>query len=751
MAILRWIWPADRCTNCHSIYSISKGGGDYYHNSSGSSAGVTHIHRAADGRFVLANGINSHGSEGIDMMDGDGTAPLASTARASLSAGSDDGGFLSKQTWAAWRLRQMCRQSTAAATASATAAATSLGYASDHDTVDSPTLRTSSSTQTVPVDIHQRPSHQHSHHQRQHHHHNHLHQQQHQQQQFHTPSRVSRIIASSPTASSLTGGIGGGGLDVTTGSTPWSPINITSAMQYFSDLSSVQPPTASFADHSSHRTSMLRSMSTHDDSNNGMHQLRYLQERYSQELPSLRAIHEETRRMAQGFVPLHAAQHQTLQQHPQQQAPHFSTNGAATWRYSQPTASGRASRSRLLLPRHARMARSAPDLGSPGSHRQQQIRQQQQMHDLRLHDFHLHHNNHHHHRSQNAIAHHPHQPHRSSYHQLLSLAPTITLDTSPESRSSSSGFGSKNTSTQHNQSSQSGSTHAGHPHHHNQHHADWRYLPPYRPPPPPPVLYQNIPFVRHKHAAAAHPLFEVAPNSQPFRDHPSPRHLQHSQQPQSLPDLMHLRSNAAAAAASAAADVDRQQQQSMSQWLDLIARMNSAIGGATSAAASLAGPQMAVVASARAPESVDVGSVDGHYEFDQVTLTPTASTPTGLRDDQLLNNMLGDASSSSPSSSHPYYYQQQHHHQHYHSAAAQQYHSLPTMMPFTGGSTNDEMLAQPNQSSAGPKKIARLPSRYEHIEARVQAMKEEFYAYRKRQAAGGMNNSGGTAELESAC
>lgn len=53
--------------------------------------------------------------------------------------------------------------------------------------------------------------------------------------------------------------------------------------------------------------------------------------------------------------------------------------------------------------------------------------------------------------------------------------------------------------------------------------------------------------------------------------------------------------------------------------------------------------------------------------------------------------------------------------------------------------------------ASGPKKSARLASRYEHIEARVQAMKEEFYAYRKRQAAGGMNNSSGSAELESAC
>lgn len=53
------------------------------------------------------------------------------------------------------------------------------------------------------------------------------------------------------------------------------------------------------------------------------------------------------------------------------------------------------------------------------------------------------------------------------------------IETSPESRSSSSGFGSKNTSTQHNQSSQSGSTY------------DMKYLPPYKPPPNPRRKYSQ--------------------------------------------------------------------------------------------------------------------------------------------------------------------------------------------------------------------------------------------------------------------
>lgn len=53
------------------------------------------------------------------------------------------------------------------------------------------------------------------------------------------------------------------------------------------------------------------------------------------------------------------------------------------------------------------------------------------------------------------------------------------IETSPESRSSSSGFGSKNTSTQQNQSSQSGSTY------------ELKYLPPYKPPPNPRRKYSQ--------------------------------------------------------------------------------------------------------------------------------------------------------------------------------------------------------------------------------------------------------------------
>lgn len=145
-----------------------------------------------------------------------------------------------------------------------------------------------------------------------------------------TTPRITPFQASSPAASIL-----------------FSPVSSIWSPAYFSDLSSVRQPS------SAERT------------------LRSVKEMYSQELPSLRAIHEENQR----------------------------TLGRS-----------RGGRSRLP-PRHARYARSAPELAD------------------------------------------------------------LTQETSPESRSSSSGFGSKNTSHQ------TGSSGTG----------EWR-LPPYRPPPPPPVI-----------------------------------------------------------------------------------------------------------------------------------------------------------------------------------------------------------------------------------------------------------------------
>ncbi|XP_048516983.1 protein turtle isoform X4 [Dendroctonus ponderosae] len=257
---------------------------------------------------------------------------------------------------------------------------------------------------------------------------------------------------------------------------PWTPM-------YFSDLSSVRYP-----------SSGERSFPTPP----GFMQLRSVHERYSQELPPLRAIHEEH----QGFVPVQ----------PLLDSPRPITMRPRT--------------SRLLTPRHARLARSAPELDH--------------------------------------------------------------LDRSPESRSSSSGFGSKNASSQQNQSSHSGSSFM-----------DWR-LPPYRPPPPPPQLPPPPPLMRH--------------------------------------------------------------------WLELASSSPSA--------------------SDHLHKAVDVGSVDGHYEFDPSTPTPTPSTPTGSRDVDVVDAGPG----------------------------------------------------QPQRKSFP------LRCRYDNIDARVQAMKEEFNEFRKRQA-----NRRKSYELESAC
>lgn len=255
---------------------------------------------------------------------------------------------------------------------------------------------------------------------------------------------------------------------------PWTPL-------YFSDLSSVRQPSSGGE----------RSFPTPPD----YLQLRSVHQRYSQELPSLKAIHAESRR----FVPV-----QPL----------------AT---SSPPQSAARSRARLP-PRHARHARSAPE-----------------------------------------------------------LAASPDLETSPESRSSSSGFGSKNTSQQ-NQSSRSGSTVA-----------EWR-PPPYRPPPPPLV----------------------------------------------------------------------------GRWLELQGEAK-------------------VVGHHAQTTAVDAGSVDGHYEFDPVSCTPTptsASTPT--REERPPVHQI---------------------HQQVHTA----HHQTP---------------------------------RYsrDNIEARVQAMKAEFHQFRQRQA-----RRRQSAHLESAC
>lgn len=195
-------------------------------------------------------------------------------------------------------------------------------------------------------------------------------------------------------------------------------------------------------------------------------------------------------------------------------------------------------------------------------------------------------------------------------------SPSIQMERSPESRSSSSGFGSKNTSSQHNHSSRSGSSA---PIYQN----EIRQLPPYRPPPPP--------------SSSTSLLATVKPTTHHNYHHH--HHIHHH--PTSLAEIPPVGYKSPIPSSN-----------NMNHWLDLITRLN-----AESEKVNL-------------NKSVDVGSVDGHYEFDPSTPTPTASTPTGgPRDDQILDHLT-----------------------------------------------------------------RKRQSRYENIDARVQSMKEEFYEYRKRQA-----------------
>lgn len=287
---------------------------------------------------------------------------------------------------------------------------------------------------------------------------------------------------------------------------PWTPV-------YFSDISSVRQP-----------SSAERSFPTPP----GYLQLRNVHQRYSQELPSLSAIHEETRGSNEGFIPVRPEQRLIRVPPPYPLIPNSAYLGPAF----RPRAK--------LFPRHARIARSAPELAN---------------------------------------------------HYMQ--------ETSPESHSSSSGFGSKNTSQQ-NQSSRSGSS------------SEWK-LPPYRPPPPPP------------------PPPSLTP---------------------SLPMV--------------------------GQWLEYTSRLHQETS-------PMSGDSLVH------HKAVDVGSVDGHYEFDPATPTPTPSTPTGPRD--------------------------------------------------------DSMQTRDTDTFISRKTIGTLRNtRYDNIEARVQAMKQEFNEFRKRQA-----KRRRSQELESAC
>jgi immunoglobulin superfamily member 9B len=500
LAILHWIWPPGRCHNCTSIYTVKL-------NDEGV-ASLGHIHRAADGRFIL--------NEAIDEIDGvtcESSESKRNSCTGSQDTSSDDGGFLPKRFFsrdrASWRRPLVASPS-------------QLSFRSDGSGQSHRPFglfnfrgtRTTHLLRTVP-ELHSRPV----------------------TENLHintvsanlpgmqyTPSRLSRVVASSPATSNSPA------LAV---NSPWSPL-------YFSDLSSVHPSTGdrSFPTPQSlllQQQQPPRRLFHHD--------------RYINELPTIRALQEESNRMAHGFIPLHI--------------PSGSPQIRSYYQNIPPLIHHHGYRPRSRLFQRYTRARSAPELASPILN--------------------------------------------------LNLGPILNpIEISPESRSSSSGFGSKNTSSQQNQSSQSGGTN------------EWRYLPPYRPPPPPPTTYQYY-------------------------------------QNNELPTPPY----------------------SMGHWLDLIARLNSASDKVSNA-----------------KKAIDVGSVDGAYEFDPATPTPSASTPTGVYQRDDIDTSFGVTTSN---------------------------------ISVGGG------------GSGGGIQRKRV-SRYDNIDVRVQAMKDEFYAFRKRQA---MKRAG--IELESAC
>uniref|UniRef100_A0A182QW96 Uncharacterized protein n=1 Tax=Anopheles farauti TaxID=69004 RepID=A0A182QW96_9DIPT len=571
IAILHWIWPPGRCQNCDSIYS-NKFTGDQSMN-------VGQIHRSADGRFVLSQ----------DLVDG--IVSLRNSIVSQYSS-SDDGGFLPKRlpslTKASWRRPLVSYPSQLSLQLEAT-------FGGGHHVVsggggsglvpqlaqpqqslytntmpDANNVMISSISSTVPVPAMLA------------------------QTIYTTPSRVSKVVASSPATSSPQ-----------VVNSPWSPL-------YFSDLSSVH-----------HLSSAERSFPT-PQSVHSVH--RY----YNHELPVLQSLqhmssnhhhhHHHHHHSAHGFIPVPdvpvslpyyygqpSGQHQpsSLQEPPPDVQQSLYQN-VPPWGYygggsGGTTAGGTypySNRPKFLsryyprsMPRN--LGRTIPELRSP-------------LLNLNL--------------------------------NTTSLSAGGGLENSPQSYSSSSGFGSKNTSSNNTQPSGTAASVAATAVANHNLLREWRYLPPYRPPPPPPSLHHAAPL------SIGGGRFENPPYS-------------------------------------------------MSHWLELITRLN--------------------IASEKANinNTADVGSVDGHYEFDPSTPTPTASTPTGMvRDD---------------------------------------FHHLMTLP-----STSSDLLWSATgltgvvSSLSGGRK--RGQSRYDNIDARVQAMKEEFYEYRKRQqlqAVSGPN----VVELESAC
>lgn len=602
---MHWIWPPDRCTNCHSIYSSPN------------------IHEEGRRRSAQDGGKLGYDlslENSIDVVDG--ALFERRNSNVSQKSSSDDGGFLSRRNFitarASWR-RPLVASSSQVSLQSAADSARgflqglggllkiggSVKQQLSEEAVSGAryqnVLRPYSSniyrnlqqntTNSGPLHINTISGSLSQSHQL-------------LSPQLYTPSRASRIFSSSPAS--------------TPGHQQQQQLSYGAypgQHTHFSDLSTVYPNSAE------------RSLPTSHLSGAGnLSRYRY----HSQELPSLRTIQEETRRqqpyphqsqhpLEDHFVPLQLPSPPSWRNYYQTQLPYQSYRPRTRW-----------------YPRHySRLfSRQQHELLSP-------------LPDLNL--------------SLRGTAH----------------GAGVGLEASPESRSSSSGFGSKNTSNH------PGST------------SEWRLLPPYRPPPSPP-----------KHSAYFGLNIAASGSQQAQAQTLVPGQLQ--QQPYHYSYLQPSPPSAGLTPPY-----------TMAHWLEMISRLNAATDS-------------------NLPRScqVDVGSVDGHYEFDPATPTPSASTPTGvglLRDDL---NLHIDT----------HHYPHQHHHHHHHQAS---YHQHPhhTLGPLSGSLLHASAAAGSTSFGGSvPRKMRSLP-RYDNVEARLQAMREEFYAYRKRQS---MQRTSGP-EIESVC
>ncbi|XP_058980772.1 protein turtle isoform X2 [Musca domestica] len=712
IAILHWIWPPDRCNNCHSIYSSPT-----LDEADGRRKSLSEIQRSRDGRFVLANKTGStnaltNGDGGIvglenGSFDEVDNVDVRRNSSASQKSSSDDGGFLSRRNFitarASWRRplvaspSQLSLQSVAAGSARGLLQGLggllkigggSSGCREGENLLSGARYQNVYGGNSIYRNLH---GHQHTDQLA-------MGQQQaqpasrplhintisgglqsHHMHQVFSPSKVSRIFSSSP-ASSPTGVITQTDEGLLT--SPWAmttPNQSAGHFAYnpFSDLSTVYPGSAE------------RSVPTLTPTASGnLSRHRY----YNHELPSLRTIQEETRRLN------YEQQQQQQQHHQQQQQQHqqhldflpLQMDSPPSWRSyyqhsSAPYYHSYRPRTRWYPRHYSRLfGRSQGDLMSPLPHLNLTLRS----------------NNHHH-------LHHHHHPH------------ALGLDASPESRSSSSGFGSKNTSNHPQGSHHSGST------------SEWRLLPPYRPPPPPPSAvggvvgagtaappaattnsaYFGMQQTAMQQQATAQPQqaqaqVPIASQQQQYSQltpqQPGQQQL-HCNPYNTLPFSSTYQHYSPSNYFSSSTQRTLTPPYTMEHWLDMITRLNAATDNVNLS------------------KAVDVGSVDGHYEFDPSTPTPSASTPTGglLRED--LNLHIDTTGHLHPTSQH-----------HTHMGHGH------TMGPLSSSSS---------LFGSGMGRKSRLPGRYDNIEARLQAMREEFYEYRKRQAM----QRAGVAELESVC